>query len=197
MTRRTIRYIATATMLTVGSSSIGCGYYLYPQRRGNRSDVDAGTLVMDLLWLLPGLIPGIIALAVDFSSGAIYTRGRTAVLLSPDGRVAVRLPRASRSVRLEFRLVTRSGRILARQNAVIGPATRDGESVELRVTEAMRSEAAPTGVPGGARPTEEMFLEVQSENGATSRFPTAIEARVGTGLGRTEEARSDFGARRL
>jgi hypothetical protein len=49
MNNRTLRVIAATTMLTVGSSSVGCGYFPYPQRRGNRSEVDAGTLVMDLL----------------------------------------------------------------------------------------------------------------------------------------------------
>jgi hypothetical protein len=176
MNNRTIRVMAAATMLTVGSSSIGCGYFLYPERRGNRSVVDAGTLVMDLLWLLPGLIPGVVALVVDFSSGAIYVRGRSALRLSPNGRVAVRLPRSSTPMRLELRLVTRSERVLAREAAVVGPSTLDGQSVELRVGGSMRPTAAPTGVVAGAGRNEEIYLEVQTEYGATARFPTSLEA---------------------
>jgi hypothetical protein len=171
--------IAATTMLTIGSSSVGCGYFLYPQRRGNRSEVDAGTLVMDLLWLLPGIIPGVVALVVDFSSGAVYLRGgRRALLLSPDGRVAVRLPRATTPTRLEFRLVTASARVLARRTTVIGPSTPDGQSVELRVGDSVRPEAAPTPVGGGR--TEAIYLELRTENGATARFPTSLQAALGT-----------------
>lgn len=167
MNNRTIRTIAAATMLTVSSGSVGCGYFLHPERRGNRSDVDAGSLVMDLLWLLPGIIPGVVALVVDFSSGAVYLRGRTALRLSPDGRVAVRLPRSSTPTRLEFRLVTRSERVLAYETAVIGPSSPAGQSVELRIA--------------GAEPKEEIYLEVRNENGATARFPTSIEATSTSG----------------
>jgi len=168
MNNRTLRVIAATTMLTVGSSSVGCGYFLYPQRRGNRSEVDAGTLVMDLLWLIPGIIPGVIALIVDFSSGAVYLRGgRSALLLSPDGRVAVRLPRASAPMHLEFRLVTDSERVLARRTAVIGPSIHDGQSIDL-------------GVVAGAGRSEKIYLEILTDNGTRARFPTSIEDRSGT-----------------
>jgi len=54
----------------------GCGYLLYPQRSGRRGGViDGGVLIVDLIWLLPGLIPGIICLVVDFSTGCIYAGG--------------------------------------------------------------------------------------------------------------------------
>jgi hypothetical protein len=171
MNERTLRTIAATTLLTVGSGSMGCGYFLYPERRGNRGgNIDAGTMVMDLLWLLPGIIPGVIALIVDFSSGAIYVGGgRRALRLSPDGRVAVRLPRSSTPLRLEFRLVTSSDRVLARQTALVGPSTLDGQSVELAVGAAMRPQ-----------PKEKIYLEVHTDDGATARFPTALEAALGT-----------------
>ena len=51
------RAIAFSTLLAFGASSVGCGYILYPERRGNSGGtVDGGTLVMDLLWLLPGIV---------------------------------------------------------------------------------------------------------------------------------------------
>jgi hypothetical protein len=57
-------------------TTFNCGYILYPERRGNPpGQIDTGSLVMDILWLIPGLIPGAIALAVDFSTGAIYLSG--------------------------------------------------------------------------------------------------------------------------
>ncbi len=53
--------------------STGCGYILHPERRGRGSGTIDGTiLIFDLLWLLPGLLPGVVALAVDFTSGGIY-----------------------------------------------------------------------------------------------------------------------------
>ena len=60
-------------MLSVATSSVGCGYVLHPERRGNNGgEVAGGTLVMDLLWLIPGVIPGVVFLIVDFTSGAAY-----------------------------------------------------------------------------------------------------------------------------
>jgi hypothetical protein len=65
--------VATTLLTTTAVGTTGCGYFLHPERRGNTGGgVDGGTLVMDLLWLLPGVVPGVIALVVDFSSGAIY-----------------------------------------------------------------------------------------------------------------------------
>jgi hypothetical protein len=89
MTR--IRCIALATLLVMAGSS--CGYFLHPERRGQQSGrIDSATMVMDLLWLLPGIVPGVIALVVDFSSGAIYVRGGTALNVQPGTRLAYQLP---------------------------------------------------------------------------------------------------------
>jgi hypothetical protein len=75
-----------ATLFAVALGGSGCGYFLHPERRGNTSNVDAGTMVMDLLWLIPGILPGVVALAVDFSSGAIYMGhgGASMFVLSSD-----------------------------------------------------------------------------------------------------------------
>lgn len=174
--RRTIigrlnRTIAATTMLTMATGPLGCGYFLYPERRGTQSGViDSGTMVMDLLWLIPGIIPGVIALIVDFSSGGIYLRGRTALRLSPDGHVAVRLPQSSKPMRLEFRVVTASHRVVAHKTASIGPSIVAGQSVDLELGDSVRRNAATGERNGGA-----LYLEVQTEGGATSRFPTPIE----------------------
>lgn len=54
-------------------SAAGCGTILYPERRGQRTGVlDTGVVVLDALGLLLFFIPGVIAFAVDFSTGAIY-----------------------------------------------------------------------------------------------------------------------------
>ena len=60
--------------MMVGST--GCGYLLYPGRRGRTGGrVDVLVLIIDLLWLIPGLIPGLICLVVDFTTGCIYEGG--------------------------------------------------------------------------------------------------------------------------
>ena len=50
-----------------------CGTILYPERRDQKAGhLDVGVVLLDSIGLLFFLIPGIIAFAVDFSSGAIY-----------------------------------------------------------------------------------------------------------------------------
>jgi hypothetical protein len=123
-------------------------------------------MVMDLLWLLPGIVPGVVALVVDFSSGAIYVGGGHALRLGPDGHLAVRLPHSATPARLEFRLVTTSGRVLAQKAAFIGPSSPDAQSIDLEIGRA-------------AGTSEEIFLEVQTEGGASARFPTSMQAPLG------------------
>ena len=163
MKSRWIGGIVATTLLTTAVAPTGCGYFLYPERRGNSGNVDGGVLVMDLLWLLPGIVPGVIALIVDFSSGAIYTGrgGGHAVVMSPKGRVAVRLPAAARPTQLELRLVTSDHRILAKKTVLVGPDTQ-GKSLELQISDAMR--------PGR---NEAIYLELATATGA-ARFPTSL-----------------------
>ncbi len=102
---------------------IGCGYILHPERRGIQAGtIDTATMVMDFLWLLAGIVPGVVALVVDFSSGGIYASGRRAELrLAPEGHLAFQVPHAARPGRVELRLVTASHEVLARRTALVGP----------------------------------------------------------------------------
>jgi hypothetical protein len=53
--------------------SAGCGLLLYPERRGQPSGrLDWGVVLLDALGLLLFLVPGVVAFAVDFATGAIY-----------------------------------------------------------------------------------------------------------------------------
>ena len=69
-------YFYVLRVLIVGIVSlqmVSCGTLMYPERRGQKAgQLDVGIVVLDAIGLLFGLIPGIIAFAVDFSSGAIY-----------------------------------------------------------------------------------------------------------------------------
>ncbi|MFV0445255.1 MAG: hypothetical protein ACK5Q5_16885 [Planctomycetaceae bacterium] len=56
-----------------GVSTSGCGYFLHPERRGQPTgELDWRVVALDALGLILFVVPGIIAFAVDFSSGAIY-----------------------------------------------------------------------------------------------------------------------------
>jgi hypothetical protein len=65
------RGIAVILALSLLSS---CATMLHPERKGNASGVDAAPLVLDILLLAAGVVPGVVAIAVDFRTGAIYTR---------------------------------------------------------------------------------------------------------------------------
>ncbi len=143
MRGRWMHRIAAATVLTTILGSTGCGYILYPERRGNRGGgTDGGTLVMDLLWLIPGVIPGVVALIVDFSSGAIYRShgDRYSVTIPPSGRVTVLLPESAQPAQLELQLTNSSHRIVARRTALVGPQLH-GQSVELQVETSARRDS--------------------------------------------------------
>ena len=65
--------ILAAIMLLVVQLS-ACGTMLYPERKNQPPDgrIDVGVALLDGFWLLVGIIPGVIAFAIDFSTGAIY-----------------------------------------------------------------------------------------------------------------------------
>ncbi len=53
-------------------NTAACGYLIYPERQGLRGDrVDGTVVALDAIGLLL-ILPGIIAFAVDFSTGCIY-----------------------------------------------------------------------------------------------------------------------------
>lgn len=54
-------------------NTAACGYLIYPERQGLRGDRFDGTVVaLDAIGLLFFVLPGVIAFAVDFSTGCIY-----------------------------------------------------------------------------------------------------------------------------
>ena len=94
MGRRRILLGGAAVTALLGAS--GCGWILYPERKGRTGgNIDVPILVVDLLWLIPGLIPGIICLVVDFSTGCIYRGSGRASLAPPTGEPDRRLATAT------------------------------------------------------------------------------------------------------
>jgi len=143
MKHNALRAFALTALIGFGSSTLGCGYILYPERRGNNGGaIDGATLVMDLLWLIPGILPGVIFLIVDFSSGAMYVKGGSRVIVTAEGNLTVPLEDSEEAKTLELRVVTGSQRVLDRKTTTIGPSVRD-RAVELKVGRAVFERGEP------------------------------------------------------
>ncbi len=79
-TRR--QFLAGAMGASVCSAA-GCGTLLYPERRGQPSgQLDWGIVMLDGIGLILFFVPGVIAFAVDFATGAIYLPPREEFQLS-------------------------------------------------------------------------------------------------------------------
>ena len=93
------RRIVTALCVIVSAVFIvelaGCGTILYPERKGQKGGrIDPGIAVLDGLGLLFFIIPGVIAFAVDFTTGAIYLPGgprKSSMFLEDEKMVVVRV----------------------------------------------------------------------------------------------------------
>lgn len=71
-----MRLKALASILlstTLVTQLTACGTIFYPERRGQISgEIDPGVAILNGMGLLFYIIPGLIAFAVDFATGAIY-----------------------------------------------------------------------------------------------------------------------------
>ncbi|WP_444919412.1 hypothetical protein ACJJID_10290 [Microbulbifer sp. CnH-101-G] len=73
MNRNLKRGIVFSGLLTVVINMSACGYFLYPERKGQSGGrVDPAILILDGAALLFGIIPGVVAFAVDITNGTIY-----------------------------------------------------------------------------------------------------------------------------
>ena len=73
---KSMKALSLVVVTTLGLQVAGCGTLLYPERRGQSSGhVDTGVAVMDGLWCLVFIVPGVVAFIVDFGNGAIYESG--------------------------------------------------------------------------------------------------------------------------
>ena len=67
---RIVSGVLAATLL---AQLAGCGTLFYPERRGQiKGQIDPAIAAMDAIGILFFVIPGLIAFAVDFTTGAIY-----------------------------------------------------------------------------------------------------------------------------
>ena len=71
------KIVACIICLVLMSQLTSCGTILYPERRGQDkhqsvNKIDMAVFALDFGLCLLGILPGVIAFAVDFSSGCIY-----------------------------------------------------------------------------------------------------------------------------
>jgi hypothetical protein len=60
-------------LLLMLAHSLGCGTLLYPERRGQPvGKLDIWVVLLDSIGLVYFVVPGLVAFAVDFTTGAIY-----------------------------------------------------------------------------------------------------------------------------
>lgn len=70
---RTRRFVLGALGAGLVLPASGCGTILYPERHGRKGGrIDPGLVLLNGLWLIFFIVPGVAAFAIDFASGAIY-----------------------------------------------------------------------------------------------------------------------------
>jgi hypothetical protein len=63
-------------ILILSLQMIACGTLIYPERRGQTSgQIDPAIAILDGVGILFFVVPGLVAFAVDFATGAIYLPG--------------------------------------------------------------------------------------------------------------------------
>ncbi len=72
MRQRLLSALLATTLLT----QAGCGTLIYPERRGQTSGrIDPAIAILNGVGLLLYVVPGLVAFAIDFATGAIYLPG--------------------------------------------------------------------------------------------------------------------------
>lgn len=75
------RILAALLASSLLAQLAGCGTLFYPERRGQlNGQIDPAVATLNAVGILFYVVPGLIAFAIDFASGAIYL---------PDGRYSV------------------------------------------------------------------------------------------------------------
>ncbi len=73
MKQRFVRTISTAVLMSLVLQLAACGTLMFPERRGQKAgEIDVKVAILDGILLVFGIIPGVVAYIVDFSTGAIY-----------------------------------------------------------------------------------------------------------------------------
>lgn len=88
------RIITLTALAFFTFSTVGCGYILYPERRNANvqgGQLDVTVVVMDVLWLFAGILPGVVALVWDGIHGSWYISGGRPLMMQQDQPRPLRL----------------------------------------------------------------------------------------------------------
>ena len=79
--KKILRLLSIIVFFVILIQTAACGTILYPERRGQKhGQMDPAVIVLDGVCLIFFIVPGIVAFAVDFTTGAIYLpRGKKTV----------------------------------------------------------------------------------------------------------------------
>jgi hypothetical protein len=93
------KMIIIVMLVSLMFSTSSCATIFHSERRGNSGgQLDVGMFVCDLLWLFAGFIPGVIAVAVDFGTGAIWLeKGSHSLVPQPNSAQAFNTAHAKRA----------------------------------------------------------------------------------------------------
>jgi hypothetical protein len=71
---KNMKRLMVSSVLVAGLLNMSaCGYFLYPERVGQASGkIDPTVVILDAAGLIIGVLPGVVAFAVDLTTGAIY-----------------------------------------------------------------------------------------------------------------------------
>ncbi len=111
------RFLADAVATGLALSLTSCGTLLYPERRGQPvGRLDLGVVALDGVGLLLFFVPGVIAFAVDFATGAIFLPPDYALADPATGLRQVRLdPSELTRQRVEAVVRERTGKAVSLQ----------------------------------------------------------------------------------
>jgi len=124
------RFLVVVALAAILLPASGCGTLMYPDRLHAKPSrqLDTRVVVLDCLWLFAWIIPGVVALAIDFSTGAAYfSEGEVEV--SSGDTVSVNVYGAAPAdCMMELRLVDKNGRDLEQPARVAAVAGEDLDS---------------------------------------------------------------------
>jgi hypothetical protein len=110
------RLIGGALVVSLLAQLTACGSIFYPDRRGQiqgSGRMDPAIVVLDAIGLLFYIIPGVIAFAVDFATGAIYLPGGKQAQIDPQKlQPAVKADGSVDNAKLQAIIQTELGRTL-------------------------------------------------------------------------------------
>lgn len=110
------RLIGGVLVATLFTQLTACGSIFYPERRGQiqgNGKIDLPIALLDAVGLLFYIIPGVIAFAVDFTTGAIYLPSGKHAQIDPEKlQPAVRADGSVDNAKLQAIIQTELGRNL-------------------------------------------------------------------------------------